>query len=278
MKKRAKSKVSSWMTLSGSLLVMLGPFAGLTYRRAMEVRTDEQGCLEAGRFRRQLLVLIDQSDPFDQVDRERVIAASAAERLRELNQYDRVVVMTLSEDGGSTPQVWFQRCAPKSPAQGDSVTERLLSPTGAAKMKWLAFQGELDAAIRQALQKDKQDVTPLLETLLAVAKDPGLRRADEWSILIFSDMIQNSRWQNFYKSIPRISKADDLGISVDSESFKNVSVYIHQITRYQEHRRKRPYQTRDFRLQVKRFWDVLLTDQGARISWADAEIKRPRAQ
>src|SRR5690348_533297 len=125
MKKRSRSKVRSWVTLIVSFLVMLGPFAGLTYRRVTEVKLDEDGCPESGSSARQVLVLIDQSDPFDPMDREKVISAVVAERLRELKQYDRVVVMTLSAEGPSIPQPWFRRCAPKNPIQGDSLSELL---------------------------------------------------------------------------------------------------------------------------------------------------------
>lgn len=269
MKKKARNSIRSWLTIGISSLVMLTPFAGLTYIQATQVEKDSRDCLVSGKPHRLLLVLIDQSDPFDAVDREKVISAAVGERLNRLEQYDQVAVMTLNAEVPSKPVVLFQKCAPKNPLQGDSLLDRLLNPPDATKKQWAAFQIELNAAIRRALQEDEQATTPLLETLIAVAKDPDQERAQERTFLIFSDMIQNTRWLNFYKAIPRISSARELGIPVETGFFGATSIYIHHITRYQQGNGRPRTQRPSFRRQVKEFWNAWLQDQGAHVFWSE---------
>lgn len=267
--KKPRRHIKSWIMMLLSCLVLLGPVAGLGYREVTDLKPDEQGCLTSGKPRQVLLVLIDQSDPFDSTDRERVVSAQVKGRLRGLEQYDRAVVMALNAAEPASPHLLFQRCAPKNPAHGQSIFDRLIHPPGALEAMWTTFESELDAALQRGLQEPEQPTTPLLETLIAVAKDPELRGTEERNIMVFSDMLQNSRWLSFYKTRPDISRAKAMGIPVEANLFGGASVLIHHITRYEQGKKKTRVQSQEFRRQVKAFWDTWLTEQGARVVWSD---------
>lgn len=269
MKRNLKSRLKTWLALVLSCLIMAVALGQKFYREDLKNKVDKDGCLKATPPSQLVLVLLDQSDPFDHVDRSKVISDAVTKRLSELQQYDRIVVMTPEADRPFAPQTVFSKCVPSNPGSPRSPLELLLTARKKTQNDWEVFEARLLAGVSNALQEEVQDQTPLIETFIAVAKDPELRGARKRVFLVFSDMLQNTQQLNFYVRVPHITGARDIGLPVETDFFKGTDVHIHHITRYQTGKRMAAHQRPEFRRRVKEFWDIWLTDQGARVSWSE---------
>gem|GEM_PF-5708395 len=242
------------LILAIAVSIISGLFLLFLFLEVTREETDENGCATGGDSNIITVVIIDQSDPFEEADKSAVFYiltewVGAAERLERL----RIVAPRASDP--YNPKVVFERCLPQNP---DTVNVLFATPS-ALEGEWNEFQDQLRASVGELLASGVAPSSPLLETLIATAREPIFQASAERKIIMVSDLFQKSEAANFYESIPRNS--EDLGSRVvEKPSLRDVDVHIRLAAR-------RGDWTAPTQARVKSFWESWLTESGARVSW-----------
>jgi hypothetical protein len=177
------------MRLTGLLLLVLlvAPREGLAAQRY-----DYCKMLNA----KVVLFLVDRTDPYDDLDKE--IISSAADRiLRQIEPGDRLVIHTITDDF-ATSQKLFDECQPGCPEAG--FFDELMGTCKEAIVRRdaVSFREEYARALLPLVRDpEEHNGSAIIETLSVLSRqysDVGISR-----VIVFSDLVQNSRLGNFLK-------------------------------------------------------------------------------
>ncbi len=194
-----------------------------------------------------LKLLIDKTDPWDELSRQR-LAAFIRSLKSVIKRHERLSVYILDETGTYSPSPVFDMCNPGTGEQGNVLWEnqRLMQE----KFKE-QFAAPLDEALETLLRPGTARRSLIIETM------HGLRGSGEERLMIVSDMMQNSDRLSFYGSYQAFNydKQDD--ICAMSNPYSSVKVlYVN-----------RPAVSVSRKQQARNFWDKCLDRVGNESEW-----------
>lgn len=143
-----------------------------------------------------IMVLIDSSDPLDNVQKERSIARV----LRDIDgqaEFSRIDIYSARPDGDELISPIFSQCKPPLPGSA------LISDVKAAERFETNFEAGLESAFNKAVGLRGSSTSPLIESLRE-ATTRSFSRTPETTrrrIIIISDMLQNSETVSHYKGL-----------------------------------------------------------------------------
>jgi hypothetical protein len=216
------------------------------------------GCPKQRKVGHFVLILIDQSNQFEDADRERV-RTMIDKILSSLDYADKLVAIEPNAVSAYQPTPLFERCSPKNPASVNALVDQVQSAQNATE----AFKGAFWSRIEPALKRTDAQKSPLLETFSYIPRLPDFYDAERRSIHVYSDLIQYSDVANFYKKVPAVEEVDRLtekanGLTAVPPNFRGAQVFLEQVAR-RDHWELRP--------QVDRFWDEWLRKHDGTPRW-----------
>lgn len=176
------------LILIGLTLLVLGGFAlaGLMLRPPP---TDgETLCRTDQPLVAHTIVLVDSTDRLEPRHRRKLRAVLDQERAR-LGQYDRFTLMRLSSRRPQEPAILFSKCLPRPPEDANPLFENARM----TQERWDEdFASALDRALRSAQSSARQNASPILAGVRAIAADPdfGAEIAHR-RLVIVSDLLEH---------------------------------------------------------------------------------------
>jgi len=143
-----------------------------------------------------VLFLVDRTDQYDDIDKE-IISSAADQILRQIEPGDRLVIHTITDDF-ATSQKLFDACQPGCPEAG--LFDELMGTCKEAIVRRDAvlFREDYARALLPVVRDvEEHDGSAIIETLSALSRqysDVGISR-----VIVFSDLVQNSKLGNFLK-------------------------------------------------------------------------------
>ncbi|WP_421936353.1 hypothetical protein [Phenylobacterium sp.] len=218
----ARGLVSLAVALCG-----IGSILGLmVYAQLQRPKLDEKGCPVGGATGALTVMVVDQSDPFERADREEI--HDRVRRWRLASQlHDRFMLVVPRTSNPFEPDIRFDRCAPQNP----ETANRMIVTTSKLDEPWRVFAEAQDREIKRVAAEQSAIATPLLETLVAIAREPVFRGATQRRIVLLSDLMQNSEAANFYRRVPAVPDMEAAGLAPPA-SLTGAEVEIHYAARH----------------------------------------------
>lgn len=185
--------------IGGLVICVIGGLLGYNALYLNRPEIDQRtGCLKSAPPAR-LVVLIDQTDTFNAVQRQD-IRNQLKESIGNVPRYGEVVVYTISQDFQELPDPAIRACNPGSEKDADPLVEGQVR----VKKKWeTLFDQPLDDALSKALTSSEANASPILETIQAVSVrefgDPDLDNSSKWLVVV-SDFLQHTSKISHYGS------------------------------------------------------------------------------
>ena len=173
------------------------------------------------------IIIIDTSDPYDEVDISRVLA-EIEERVSALPKCTRYVLVQPNEREPYAPVEALNRCnVPALPETAALIISRdLASQHEQRRQKALA---ETRQAVQRLLRAKSRRGSPLLETIIALSKRHDFRYADRVQIFMYSDMEQNSKIFSIYRSPAQ--PTDFARLPLEKISLRGATLVVERIVR-----------------------------------------------
>ena len=180
-------------------------------------RLDHQGCLSASGPSREVVVLVDTSDPLSdkhKAELRRILremtspVASGNHEALAVKEGERVTLYHLESTGGPERLV-VQICHPGNPAERPWF-EALIEGRVFADRRWQDFRKGLEDEVEKLFPGEEaaaQPASPILEALAVIAaRHASSRRAEKDSkpthLIIISDLLQNTGMLSHYMPYP----------------------------------------------------------------------------
>ena len=198
-KKRREQKnafIAAAAFLAGALVVGLVVW-GLFQSRGEPVLDSETNCPVSG-AESVTVVLIDLSEPYNEVQREGIFQRLEAVR-EKLETNDKLALYLLSDVKDAMPDPAFSYCKPPKGSEANPLFQnpRMMQET---YMKFADKGGELRAFIGD---KSGRRTSPVMEMIQIVAvkefRKSSAKPPKEKRLVVVSDMIQNSPGYSLYK-------------------------------------------------------------------------------
>lgn len=216
----------SLAVLAAAVLGISSILGLVVYAQLQRPQLDEKGC-PVGRSTGALTVMVvDQSDPFERADREEIHDRVRRWRLAS-RPHDRFLLVVPRVADPFEPDIRFDRCAPQNP----ETANRMFVTTSKLSEPWDAFAEAQDREIARVAADKSAVATPLLETLVAISREPIFRTASQRRIVLLSDLMQNSAAANFYERVPTVQEIDAKGLAAP-DSLAGAEVEIHYAARH----------------------------------------------
>jgi len=218
-----------------------------TQKRNVDPNTD---CLIGEPQKSIVAIIFDQSDKFENGDKEND-KAKINNIIYSLSQGDRLIFIEPNTTSYFEPILIFDKCVPKQPKNSNI----LFDSSKELKAKWASFESSFQEKIKPSLEKISSPKSPILETLSYLNDTDYFKNTQNKSVYIFSDMIQNTEYLNFYNKIPMPEKLDFLHIPIKTFNILNVSFYISYASRRHQWKKM---------AEVREFWNKWFTLNGAK--------------
>lgn len=239
------------VTLTGLVLAVV------IFTPSMEPLDEVTQCPKRRAVGHMVLILIDQSDAFEEADRERT-REMIARVLGSLDYADKLVAIEPNVVRTYQPRLLFSRCSPKNPASVNPLIDRV----HAAEVETKVFENAFWTSVEAALAQTDAPRSPLLETFSYISQRPDFIGAERRSIHVYSDLIQYSDVADFYRTAPTVEEADGRLRAVPAD-FRGAQVFLAQVAR------------RDIwesRPKVAEFWDAWLRAHGGTPQWDPTSV------
>ena len=195
-RKREKSKAFWRWSIVGMMAGVFGLFALVAI--SIPPSTDSvTACRLDHKAPAHTVILIDQSDPFSSNDFG-WIESLVDEEARELPRYGRLTLVTPNTSTPHNPDVVFSQCSTGSSEHANPIFQN----PRMVEDNWREFfRDPLNAAVNDVLKDKVAPSSPLAEALTAIFDRADFQRnAPNRRVIIVSDLIQNSRNFNFYRT------------------------------------------------------------------------------
>ena len=174
----------------------------------------------------QTIVLLDVSDPLNPVQRaalesllhdfrdeslsvENLAPAGLENTARYIEKHEVLQIYTMENSRDPPLHDLLRVCNPGGDPQSRSFTDELVQGEAIARQKWIAFEDLVQNAFSDDMLGDEQKSSPLLEAIAFIAQRHGQNAALVASgtaiksrLIIFSDMVQNSKDLSHFNSLP----------------------------------------------------------------------------
>lgn len=230
-------------------------FAVFIWLEMERVELDERGCPRKGDLEGFTILIIDQSDPFESADKN-AVSFLLREWMDEAVPLERLQILAPRFNDPYNPEVVFDRCVPRNPETANQLT----TTPSFLKDQWNEFKGGVENAVKVLLEREIAPTSPILETLIAAAREPVFESVGERRIVLISDLYQNSKIISFYAQIPAGWKELRRIVAIDKPDLEGVEVRIRFAAR-------RGGWTAPMKERVKAFWGDFLVASGAYVSW-----------
>ncbi len=243
-----------WRTAIALMVaVVLALFAYIAFNSSPAVAA-ETGCRVDRNDPAHTIILIDQSDPFNENDLGWVYEFIDSEA-RSLPRYGRLTVMTPNSASPYDPRTVHVHC---SPGSIDDANPILQNPRMIDDNWRETFYDPLKAAIENALLDTRQPSSPLFEAMYSIAD-----RADFQSnrknrrVIVVSDLMQHSDGFSFYRRGADIDAYRETNLGQQQPQFDGAEIVTRIV----------PRQEYDLPVdQVKAFWRTYFSEAGAEFS------------
>lgn len=170
-----------------------------------KIETDENGCMIEEYPKTHSLIFVDQSDPFTNMQIERLNSRIKSE-VRNLKQYDKLSVVSVDPKNPYELKIWYSSCLPAFKA-GFFDNSKKISAVSHRKLK------ELEEKLSNILQKNQSETSSIVENIaFAIRKYDFIKgQAEHRKLIIISDMLQHSENFSF------------LSRNSSSENFTNIA-------------------------------------------------------
>jgi len=207
--------------------VILVAFLGLNFAlKPPAVGVDN--CRLDGVIPAHTIVVIDQSDRFEQNDADWVVELIRRETI-SLRSEGRLTIYSVVDNAERPIDMLFQRCTPGAPNALTGLYQNRQIREQAFQEQ---FKSSLDGGIREAIQNDRADSSPLFETFEQLLRRPDFApNIDNRRLIIVSDMIQNSPRYSFYRQPADWDLFAEAVGYAGSERFEGVNIIAHQANR-----------------------------------------------
>ncbi len=230
MNKKIKVKAvnkAKWNFLFAAVLVC---FAGIPIALAVTrpPATSAENCRLDGRLPAHTVVLIDQSDPFQEADVEWAwqLIFDEAQALRK---HGRLTVMGINADNPDQGTIVFSRCSPGSPRRANPVFE---NPKFIQQDWEDKFQTSLQSRVADLILKNRSPVSPLIEHMRGIHRRTDFTDAvEERRIVLVSDLYQNSSTYSTYDSGLNQKRFEEAMYAIEFPNFEGVEVALFRVDR-----------------------------------------------
>lgn len=249
----ASSDIGKALLIAGIPLSLM--VAGFIWLRGVESDAEygDDLCLLNQPVVAHTVLVIDRTDVIDRV------ALQALERLIErvkadMKQNERFSVFSIEADRSYLPRPLFSLCNPGTKRQANVIVQ---TPEKIQRRFEKEFAEPLQKMMSELSPKKEAEISPILETITAISQmDDFNDSLVERRLILFSDMLQNSRYTHYNRSYD-FPKFLDGFPSFAAISLNNVRVEISYITR----KRARALQGNEHMA----FWRRFFNHTGARI-------------
>jgi hypothetical protein len=190
--RKRRRDVWGWVMLTTSFLVLGGLFAVAYLRPPIDL--DDRFCVKGQRPSKNIIVLVDQTDPFGKEMRGRVTMAIQS-ALNHVNRGEMISLFSFTgaDTKGFAPVA--QACSPGRRDEHNSLFESL----DAAEEAYGKFRAIITEQMPAVTQDKFNPVSPILEVLKDLSEREEFIDAPAGSeIYLISDMRQNSDLSKFY--------------------------------------------------------------------------------
>jgi hypothetical protein len=230
--------ISTLLKRFGALTLIVALLGLVIYVQATRDRTDKNGCSTKRAAGRVTFVVVDQSDPFERADRE-MVDDVVTDWMATSKRGDRIEIFTPDLDKPFEPTVRFEACAPANPGTANP----LVSTAKKLRPDWEIFEKRLRSAIVDALSSEVAESSPLVETVVALSREPEFRRAHDREIILISDLMQKSDAANFYKGVPADPERFAAGSNLGKAELKDVKVKVRYAARRSQWQKRETVRT-----------------------------------
>jgi hypothetical protein len=159
--------------------------------------TDTDNCRRDGSLPAHTVVLVDQSDPFDETDVNWAWQLMF-EEAKMLKKHGRLTIMGIDAENPDYGKEVFSRCSPGSPSRANPIFE---NPRFIEQDWELKFEDQMRGRISELMLTDQAPRSPLAEHIKGILRRSDFRPSMEHRrILIISDMYQHSDAFSMYNS------------------------------------------------------------------------------
>lgn len=246
-----------WLRITFAFVLLLGFFALIPFYVKSKDELEKRVSCGTEFNRPLILFVIDASDPYDTVDADRV-TKEIGEKLLSRPEPLRFVMLGPNELLAYEPVVAIHGCIqpdlPESSAYLMSATDResyIRERTATAS----AAKDGVDKLLRAGPLRS----SPLLETIIAVSKRHDVRSATTKTLVLYSDMEQNSPALSVYGSALTTRPLEPIGL--ESISLQGMRIEVRRIVR-----RTRLGLQDQARLQS--FWNNWFAGTGTTVEWS----------
>ena len=188
--------------------------------------TDTANCRKDNVIPAHTIVLIDQSDPFDEADVDWVWQLIFDEA-KALKKHGRLTILGIDSEVPERGKQVFSRCSPGSPSRANPLYEH----PGFIQQDWeTKFEETMRERVSELMLTDQAPQSPLLEHMRGI-----LRRADFRTdmplrrIVIISDLYQHSSNYSMYNSGLNMPLMDKAAEAIEFPDFAGTSVALFRV-------------------------------------------------
>ncbi len=240
-----------WRTAIGVMVAaVLGLFAFIAFNSAPAL-AEETACRVDRKDPAHTIMLIDQSDPFNENDLGWVYEFIDAEA-RSLPRYGRLTVMVPNSATPYDPSTVYVHCSPGSIEDANPILQnpRMIDDT------WRdTFYTPLKSTVEDVLRDTRQPSSPLFEALYSVADRADFQpNRKNRRVVLVSDLMQHSDGFSFYRKGADLAAYQETEIASRPADFAGAEVVARIV----------PRQDYDLPLEdVKAFWKTYFETSGA---------------
>ena len=201
-----------------------------------------------------IIVIVDASDPYDNVDAGRVIK-EIRDMLSNIKKSSRFVIIYPNQNNPYSPNESIIGCINSNLSKSSYFImseEERANYTSKRDMILKKVSDEVSRILRNGPSR----LSPLLETLIAISKRYDFRKSEKVKIVMYSDMEQNSNAISVY---PKTRQGgESYKISLEEISLQNVQIVVKRIVR----------RTKIGKFEgIKKMWDEWFFKTQAQVVW-----------
>ncbi len=240
-----------WRTaIAVMVAVVLALFAYIAFNGSPAV-AEETGCRVDRKDPAHTIIVIDQSDPFNENDLGWVYEFVDMEA-RSLPRFGRLTVITPNSASPYDPKTIYVKCSPGSIDDANPILQnpRMIDDT------WRdTFYKPLVAEIETALLETRQPSSPLFEAMYSIADRADFQATRKnRRVILVSDLMQHSDALSFYRTGTDMEAYRSSSIAQQQISFSGAEVVARIV----------PRQEYDLPLEdLKSLWRTYFTEAGA---------------
>lgn len=221
-----KERQRSYAYFGIGALIIGGVLGGNAYLKMQPKQNAGDGCFKV--IERKTVILLDHSEDVTEQTKVEVMARATHFVDSLVQTGDLVSVFSVSDLSKRNLQPQFMRCKPK--AEGNSFVENARSVEKKFKQ---VFEIPLREVFDSKITGSRE--SPIAQALIDLSLSEYLRGAKRANLVVFSDMIENTKNFSMYNCKSMESGLSDFKKSragaVQRPTFENVSVYLNIVPR-----------------------------------------------